>query len=301
MPFDLDGEFSEGQTTADYLKSSAEQAAKTYYAIESEAEEQKITLTKEQEKQLEDYVNSLDATSVAYYGTTAEDQRTTFKQNLLSEGLNKKLTDSGEIAATDENLAQYVKDQGLYNCRYILYDVAEDADEKTDKEQKEKAQAAYDELSKLSGEEQLKKFQEYQKQNHDGNTDEFSFNPTSTINEDFRAKVESMKVGELGMTDKTSFGYFVLLRLDVDTESLKEEYLQKAYNDRLTQWAEEAEAKPTAEMDKLDVKAVCTKLLELQNSINDAAQAAVSADESSAEGRVPVVDAAEAAAEGSAS
>jgi hypothetical protein len=102
--------------------------------------------------------------------------------------------------------------------------------------------------------------------------------------------VLGLKENEVGVTDKTSFGYFVLLRLPVDVEPLKSEYLESAYNDMLTKWGEEAELKTTAEYDKLDEKAVCEKLIEMQNTMNTAAQTAAQE-----------YDDAQAAAEGSAS
>lgn len=302
MTMDLDQEFSEGQSLLDYLKEQSLSAVKTYCAIEQKAEEKGVKLSAEQEKQLEEYVASLDTASVTYYGTTVEDQRATYTQNLLSDALNGKLKETGELNATDETMADYVRDNGYYNCRYLLFEVAQDADEKTDAEQKAKAQAAYDELSKLSGEEQLKKFQEYQKENPDGNTDEFQFDPSSTIDEGFRAKVEGMEENELGMTDKTSFGYFVLLRLPVNTEPLKENYLSEAYANLVKQWVEELPVEETEEMKKLDQKAAATKLLELQSSMNDAAQKAVAAaDASSAEGSAAAIAEASVVADAAAS
>ena len=290
MSMDLDQEFSEGQSLLDYLKEQSLSAVKTYCAIEQKAGEKGVKLSAEQEKQLEEYVASLDTASVTYYGTTVEDQRATYTQNLFNDALNDKLKETGELNATDETMADYVRDNGYYNCRYLLFEVAQDADEKTDVEQKAKAQAAYDELSKLSGEEQLKKFQEYQKENPDGNTDEFQFDATSTIDEGFRAKVEGMEENELGMTDKTNFGYFVLLRLPVNTEPLKETYLSEAYSNLVKQWVEELPVEETEEMKKLDQKAAATKLLELQSSMNDAAQKAVAAaDASSAEGSAAAI------------
>ena len=302
MTMDLDQEFSEGQSLLDYLKEQSLSAVKTYCAIEQKAEEKGVKLSAEQEKQLEEYVASLDTASVTYYGTTVEDQRATYTQNLLSDALNGKLKETGELNATDETMADYVKENGYYNCRYLLFQVAQDADEKTDAGQKAKAQAAYDELSKLSGEEQLKKFQEYQKENPDGNTDEFQFDPSSTIDEGFRAKVEGMEENELGMTDKTSFGYFVLLRLPVNTEPLKETYLSEAYANLVKQWVEELPVEETEEMKKLDQKAAATKLLELQSSMNDAAQKAVAAaDASSAEGSAAAIAEASVVADAAAS
>lgn len=275
--FDLDAEFVEGQTTLEYLQSSAERYVRTFTAIEQKAEEKGVKLTEEQEKQLEGYVASLDDLSMSYYGTTLEDQKVAYTQNLLSPTLKDKLVELGELEATEETMADYIKDNGHANCRYILFEVASDADKKTDKEQKKKAQAAYDELSKLEGDALLEKFKEYQKENPDGNTNEFSFDNTSGIDEGFRTTALSLKENELGLSDKTGFGYFVILRLPVDAEPLKDGYLEETYGNLLEQWAEEVELKNTDEMEKMDVKAALTKLLEMQNTMNTAAQEASAA------------------------
>jgi hypothetical protein len=310
----LDEEFSEGQTAMDYIHDAAENYVRTYTTIEQKAEENGLKLSAEQEKELANYMSGLDEASVTYYGTTLEDQEATYKQNLLNSVLKDHLTETGELTATDETMADYISDNGIANCRYILFPLQngedEKANKKADKEQKKKAQAAYDELSKLSGDELLTKFQEYQKQNQDGSTEEFSFNSTSTINEDFRSTVLGLKENEVGITDKTSFGYFVLLRLPVDVEPLKSEYLESAYNDMLTKWGEEAELKTTAEYDKLDEKAVCEKLIEMQNTMNTAAQTAAqeyddaqdaAEGSASAEGSAPEEEAAAAQQESEAS
>ena len=286
---ELDAEFAEGQTMLEYLHSAAERYVRTFNAIEQKAAEKGVTLTEEQEKELEEYVAGLDGVSMAYYGTTLEDQRAAYTQNLLSPTLKDKLIELGELEATEETMADYIKDNGHANCRYILFEVASDADKKTDKAQKKKAKAAYDELSKLEGDALLEKFQEYQKENPDGNTNEFSFDNTSGIDEGFRTTALSLKENELGMSDKTGFGYFVILRLPVDVESLKDGYLEETYGSMMEQWGEELELKDTDERAKLDEKAVLTKLMELQSSLNTAAQEASAA-----------YDAAQAAADGSA-
>lgn len=282
MTMDLDEEFAEGQTVAQFLKEMTDRSVKTYYAIEQQAESEGVKLSAEQETELENYISGLDAASVTYYGTTVEDQKRTYTQNLLNNALNEHLKKKGTLSATEETMADYVKDNGYYNCRYILFQVAQDADEKTDAEQKAKAQAAFDELSKLEGDARLEKFKEYQKENPDGNTEEFQFDQSTSIDEGFRAKVESMKEQELGLTDKTGFGYFVLLRLPVDTSALEEGYLTETYTNQLNQWAEEAEVTETEEGKKLDTRAVAEKLMELQTSMNTAAQDAVAAADASA-------------------
>ena len=291
----LDEEFTEGQTVAEYLHSAAERYVRTYCAIEQKAEEKGVTITDEQAKELDEYISSLDDASMTYYGTTLEDQKAAYTQNLLSPTLKDKLVELGELEASEATMADYIKDNGIGNCRYILFQVAEDADKKTDKEQKKKAQAAYDELSKLEGDALLEKFQEYQKQNPDGNTGEFGFDSTSSIDEGFRTTAEGLKENELGLSDKTGFGYFVILRLPVDVEPLKESYLEEAYANLMEQWAQELELKETDEMAKLDEKAVLTKMMELQTSVNNAAsEAATAYDEAQAAAE------ASAAAEGSA-
>lgn len=280
---DLSMEVSEGQTAAQYVQNAADSTVKGYFALEQQAAEMGVALTDEEQESIDSYQFSSDANDLLYYSTTASAMTHLYQQYSLSSSLQELLYgEGGELAPTEETIQDYISSNGLYNCRYILCQVSEDATEEEDAAAKQKCQDIYDELSQLEGEELLAKFQEYQAENPDGNTDEFSFNDSSSLTDGFREKLAELEIGQLGMTDKTGYGYFTLLRLDVDTDSVKEDYISSSYAAQMSEWGEAAECTTTEAYDKIDPLSFYENLTALQSTI-DAYEAAQTAAESSAE------------------
>lgn len=281
MSMDINETDESGKTMADSLKTMAEQAVTSYTSMVISAVSNGITISDDDMKQVDEYADQQEENYLLYNCATKGSIKqanldylyySTFGESLYGEG--------GEFAPTEEDLTAYADEQGVYNCRYILCKVDEDADEATDKEAKDTCQGYYDELSKLSGEEQLNRFKELQGNNPDGNTDEFSFDASSSLTEGFREKLAEMQIGELGMTDKTGYGYFVLLRLAPDMDSLTDDYKGSRFAEQLEKWAEDIKVENTADYDKVDATAILTKLQGVQSAVVAEENAESSADSS---------------------
>ncbi|MCD7838081.1 MAG: peptidyl-prolyl cis-trans isomerase [Clostridiales bacterium] len=278
---DLTAEVSDGVTAADNLQDYAYQAVVSYVAMNQKAEEYEIALTEEEETNVQDYIDLQDSYSMLYFCTSAEEQGKIYSQYQMATKLQELLYGTGgEREATDETLQDYVTDNGIYNCRYILCQADED-DEDAVAEAQTQAQEIYDELSALEGDEQLEKFMEYQEQNSDGNTDEYSYDDDDSLVDGFKETVSALEVGELGMTDQTSYGYFVLLRLDVDMDTVEEDYISDDFNTLMTTWADEAEIELASAYDKLDALTFFENLTELQTVVSEVQEEADSSAEAS--------------------
>ncbi len=278
---DLTSEVSDGVTAADSLLDYAYQAVVSYTAMDQKAEEYGISLTEEEETNVQDYIDMQDSYAMLYFCTNAEEQGTIYRQYQLASKLQEQLYGAGgEREVTDETIQDYITDNGIYNCRYILLEADED-DEDAAAEAQTQAQEIYDELSALEGDALLEKFMEYQEQNADGNTDEYTYSDDDSLVDGFKETVADLEVGELGMTDQTSYGYFVLVRLDVDTDTVKEDYISDDFNTLMTAWQEEAEVELTSAYDKLDVVTFCENLTELQTLVSEAQEAADSSADAS--------------------
>ncbi|MCD8190282.1 MAG: peptidyl-prolyl cis-trans isomerase [Clostridiales bacterium] len=278
---DLTAEVSDGVTAADSLLDYAYQAVVSYTALGQKAAEYGLTLTEDEEGDVQDYIDLQDSYAMLYYCTSAEEQGKIYRQYQLSTKIQDVLyAEGGEREITDETLQDYVTDNGIYNCRYILCQADED-DEDAVAEAKAQAQEIYDELSALEGDELLEKFQEYQEQNADGNTDEYSYDDDDSLVDGFKETVAALEVNQLGMTDQTSYGYFVLLRLDVDMDSVEEDYISADMNTLMTTWADEAEVELASAYDKLDTVTFCENLTELQTVVSTAQSEADSSAEAS--------------------
>ncbi|MCD8126471.1 MAG: hypothetical protein LUD82_03045 [Clostridiales bacterium] len=173
----------------------------------------------------------------------------------------------------------------------------------------EDALACYEELAAISDEEErLNAFLEAQAElNYDGNTDEFLVTPDSSLVDGFSDAVLALDEYEVGMSEETSYGYFVVVRLPVsdediaaidedDIETIKEEYISDMFNTRLSEVLETAEVERSDLLDEVDYVAVFEKLTALQadlDEVNDSltteSEAEEDADDSSVTAEVDTV------------
>lgn len=267
---------ADGTTFAQLVAEQAEKNCTSYYALESTCADKGITLTDEQKSELEAYIaqQAEDMNSMTALCTSPEGQGKVYNQYQLALNLQDSLFgDGGEEAVTEETMQDYVKDNEVYNCRYILFPVtettAEDSSEVTDdaEEQEKKCKEAYDELSKLKGDKLLTKFEEYQTSNPDGNTNEFQYDKTQTMTDGFKEAVAALNIGELGMTGRTGYGYFVVLRLEPNTESLKSDYITERFSAKVDEWMDAATVERADALDALDMEVFLTNMQVLQNTV----------------------------------
>lgn len=265
---DLTAQAEDGSTMADSLQSMADQAVASYTSMVLNAIDHGIELTDEDKKTVSSYASEQEENYRLYNCATVGAIEHANTDYLYYSAFGDLLYgEGGEFAPTEEDLNAYAEEKGAYNCRYILCQVEKDADEETEKAAKETCQGYFDELSALSGEEQLNRFKELQANNPDGNVEEFSFDSSSSLTDGFREKLAEMQIGELGMTDKTGYGYFVLLRLAPDMEALSDDYKGSDFAKKLEDWAADIKVENTADYEKLDAIAVLTKLQTLQAAV----------------------------------
>lgn len=173
----------------------------------------------------------------------------------------------------------------------------------------EDALACYEELAAISDEEErLNAFLEAQAElNYDGNTDEFLVTPDSSLVDGFSDAVLALDEYEVGTSEETSYGYFVVVRLPVsdediaaidedDIETIKEEYISDMFNTRLSEVLETAEVERSDLLDEVDYVAVFEKLTALQadldevnGSLTTESEAEEDADDSSVTAEVDTV------------
>lgn len=304
--FDLTSEVSDGVTMTQYLENMAQDAVTSYTAVEQQAAEQDVTLSAEAEANASTYADLQNEDMMLYYCTTADEQADIYRQYQFGSALRQKLYGpGGELAPTDETLEDFIADNGVYTCRYILCSVEDGEDEEEVARQREACQAIYDELSKLKGEAQLKRFIELQGQNADGNTDEYTFDSDDSLVDGFRETVAELKSGEIDMTDLTGYGFFTILRLDVDPDAVEEDYISSNFSAKMDEWTGAAEVTREKVLDKFDTQAFCEKVLKVQELLaaeiaaaqQDAADSSVAATDP-ADGSAGGTDPADASAVG---
>lgn len=256
-----------GTTPVEAVKSAAQYATSYYYTLSQKAQKDGYTLT-EEETQIED---PMSENSLLYYCTNAQEQDNIYRQYLLT---NKVL---------DPYYLSYAEENNYYTCRYLLFSTLDENGEEIEDPDSQKAACAkaYEELKAVEPDKLEETFQEYQEKYNvtDKNTDRFTFQQDSVVS-GFADLTAQLKEQELGMTEEpTEYGYFVVLRLPLELDSntkttMQEDFSDSSYAEQVSSLMDDAEATFSDDVEQLDLAAFCTKLMELQTTIDGVEAAA---------------------------
>lgn len=274
----------EGTTVADSFQQQAAVILQMNTLLRGKAQEAGVSLTEQQLTDQATMEDNYDDNTLLFYATTMEALNQAYIDSCLASNLKEQLfSEEGEMAPTSETLADYAEEHGTYTCRYILLstsDLEEDDQDGRDA-QLALAQELYEQLQACSAEELEETFAQLQTEhNYDGNTEPYTFDNDDSLVSGFREKVAELAVGELGLTDETDYGYFVLLRLENDAESLEDDYASATYNSLISQWMDEAQVETSEVLDGLDAAACFDRLTTLQDALSAELSAQAEAEES---------------------
>ena len=260
-----------GTTIGDSLKEQAVSASEMYATLAGQAEAEGLSLSEEQQSEL-DALAETEENILLLNGTTLDGLRGVYTRNFLAQNLEEHLLgEGGTMAPTAETLASYAEENGIYTCRYILLSTADLEEDDTEgrEAQHQQAQELYDQLSEVSAEELEETFAGLQEEyNYDGNTDRYTFDNDDSLVSGFREVVAELAPGELGITEETDYGYFVLLRFEPDEETVRESYVSETYNAMIDEWMADIDAQPSEALDHLDTAGFFERLTQLQSYIN---------------------------------
>ncbi|MBQ9166034.1 MAG: hypothetical protein IJX71_03825 [Oscillospiraceae bacterium] len=276
-----------GTTVADYFVDQAAMMAQMYTLVREKAKDAGLDLTDAQKEELAGLSENYTAESTMYYIITVEGMQQAYTDSQLIITLRDHLYgEGGELEPTEDTLADFVSANGNYNCRYILQrtDELEEDDTEGRAAKQQQAQDLYDQLLEVPADELEAKFIELQAEyNDDGNTEEFAFDATTSLVSGFREKLAEMEDGQIGLTEETDYGYFVILRLPVDLDSVKDTYVDEAYNTVITEWMDNAETELSGALISLDAEACFEKLIALQTVVANELSAQAEAEAAEAE------------------
>ncbi|MBR1781478.1 MAG: hypothetical protein IJ751_08780 [Oscillospiraceae bacterium] len=217
--------------------------------------------------------------SMLYFSTTKEayEQLTwdfcyysALQESLFGEG--------GEYAPTEETLADYlqsyISDNGVIWGRCILFSTA---DCETDEDRAAvlaEAQQTYDQLSVLSGDALEQAFTEQQTA-----FDKSGYTPgevqhytnTDSLVDGYYSGLEALEPGQVGITDLTDYGYFVLLReadnTDDIADTVEQDYIATTYDALVTEWQSDYGVDTDSLLPDLDAISYFTALQALQSTL----------------------------------
>ena len=239
LPEDYTKALTEEMTLEQYLKETTLAKAKYYVLAHTQALERDLSLSEEQEQEIEDYMTHL----VEQYGSEEALQEAMTESNLSSGLLRSLLRSNTELTAlmdslygaagekmSQEDVLNWAAEQGYIHIKHILYynynDDGTEMDEEGKAAQKEKAQAALEELRAIQDNAVLaERFHE--KMNADsgdvGGLMQFQNGYTFTSGTMFPVFEEAaFALEEYALSEvvETQSGYHIILRLPLDTEDV---------------------------------------------------------------------------------
>ncbi len=316
---DLTAELEDGTTMADYVLEDAYYYATMNAAVYSKALEAGVTLSDEYQESYDSYIpDSITSLgedlwdeavaagtvseddydeeekaawieeqgtaqmnlSLLYYGTTREGLEEMYLRNYYYQQYENVLFgEGGEYEITEADIEEYIEEQEVRACRYLLFGDTSGFEDLTDEEKAEyldQAEACYEELTALSGEELDEAITAYAADNPDGNTTgELVYDSSDTVLEDFDTLLESLDEGEIGITGETEDGYYVIIRDTVTAESefsdsytVAEQCIDDAYQELISQWMSEAVIEDTGVLDDFSVTDFMVNLYALRDLID---------------------------------
>lgn len=285
----------DGTPTADYLKQAALESTKLYTVAMSKLKEEGMSLSEEEQTNIQSQMDSLSSSLEMYYGVTLQEyldqqcisraayQKMAFEIPVLVSDLRDKYDEAGEFEATDEDIQKMIEEEGIHSCKHILlaFPTNEDGSAATD-EQKAEVKAEADALlAEIQGaDDPVAAFEdamnEKSQDGRDPDTNElvkpegYTFFSDGSMVDGSGSLVSAfvqagiaLEEGEISQPVETDYGYHILLGQSADNEDTRGVYANYAMNQIIDQWMADAKVETTAAYDALDPKAFYDKLMEL--------------------------------------
>lgn len=275
--WDADIEDKDART---YLKDDALDVCRLYRVVENKAGELGITVTGEQQADLEEQLARM-GTQLAMYGSTMEDwlannciSEEGFRHinavAYLNEGLLEKLSgEGGELSPTDEEMDAFTEAQGIYNVKHILLNTFTEEDGKrVSMSDEEKAVVKADADAILADiradADPAERFDELMRERSQDpglqtNPDGY-FTGKGQMVAPFEEASLALEVGGISEVVESDFGYHIILRLSARTDAVRQYCAGQKLSEAVEGWMDEAEVKTTKEYDAIDPKAFFEKL-----------------------------------------
>ena len=189
--------------------------------------------------------------SLMYYATTERGYQEMYNNNYYYNALQENLFgEGGSEAPTDETindyLQSYISDNGIVWARCILFSTQDAADDAAADEVLAQAQAVYDELALLPADQLSEAFTEKQSQyDKSGYTagEVQRYSNSDSLVDGYYSAIAALEPGQIAMTEKTDYGYFIVLREadqpDTLRDSVKSSYIMSTYDSLISQWKSE--------------------------------------------------------------
>lgn len=236
-----DDDAGDGQTYAELCGANAETMLRQLIGMEDYAEDNGLTLDAEDEKALDEQLQS-DIESVAGEDGTEEDLDAALESIYLPRALYDRINetnifytkgfeakygaDGGKVS--DADALKYLDDQGYLSAAHILLmtidpDTRESLSDEEIAEKKAMADKLYEELSAIEdADKRAARFKELKEQycedsGKESYPDGYVFTEGTMVTE-FEDTVKSLEAGEIAAPVESSYGYHIIMRLAPSAE-----------------------------------------------------------------------------------
>lgn len=263
----MDEDNGDGSTIGEEILNEAKNTATYYLSIRQQAEDRNLTLDDDQQKEVTNYMESLDENSLMYYSTNEDDQKNIYETYLYSMELQNTLYgDEGEYTVSDDDLKTYMGDNEYLTADYMFFGNSGDSEQAAE-EALQRAQEVYDTIKNVNEDEFENVFAEEQ-ENADVSETNHTFYVGGGEDEKFASGVADLEIGETALIQSDS-GVYIAHRKELNTDSIKEECAYNLFYQQIDNWSEEAKVATSSNYDKIDIRKFCEKLLTLQNAITE--------------------------------
>lgn len=275
MEMDWSSAMGQDATMGEYVKEQSKETAVLYNIVAAQAAENGYTMTDEDKA---DYEADLDSAKEQLGGD--KEYETWLKTMLITnEGMERlssvgvlythmmegMFQDSGEQAATAEDLAQYAQDNDLLWAKHILLmtkdaETGEDLSAEDAAAKKTQAEELLAQLQGITDPEELSaKFDELMNEHSEdtglaSNPDGYVFTAGQMV-EEFENATRELEFGQISGIVETSYGYHIILRLDpAESQEIQGGWANEQMDAQVQAWVDEAEVTTTEAFDDLSTE-----------------------------------------------
>lgn len=197
-------------------------------------------------------------------------------QEILAERLNsQKLKaylygEGGAYAPRDDEILSWADELGYYNCRYVFVSTVYYYTDEALERAAERAQIILDNIA--LAEDQDAYFAEIAADsswNDDTEDGVGRLTAGGDICEKFDEAVRALKIGEISgiVDDSDEYGYFIIQRLAIDPDDLRETCISDLFNQQIGEWIDGAEIVYTDAFETIDITSFYSNLIDYRASL----------------------------------
>ena len=278
--FSWDAPLDENNTVScrEYVKNITIQTAVQWATIQSLSKQYGIEMTEDDKTDMA----TMKENSVEYYGSEEAYLNTLLSQNIDEEHYNK-LNEANylyqhlmseaadgkipELAYTDEQIEEKITENGYQTADHILLMTVDSTtgEELSQNEQTEKRMQAELYLKQLKESDDVATLFKQLADEHSEDPGRASYPDgytfaTGEMVEEFENAAKALQPGEVSDIVKTSYGFHIILKKDLDKDAAKASIQNNAFGELFSELASESDTTVTEEFENIDLIDYLTKL-----------------------------------------